>query len=297
VSNSWGFSPGTPPYGVPACDQTLWPAIDACEAAGVAVVFAAGNFQVPTAGLFSIPADRITSPTNTFAVGAINQDGKTIASFSARGPSPCDRQTIKPEVVAPGVQVESSLPGGLYSKQDGTSMACPHVAGSIALLRQANPDISATRAKEILMETATDLGAAGEDNTYGHGVIDLEAAYNKVLSERGVAQVSLVTTTPTLVRPGLLWFHLSATNHTAQPQRVWFQLDLLVSGKPYANLIPPIAPVLPPRFSLAQGPAPIILPVPRSLPGTLIGVPLTVRATLKQNSQEISRADAVVTLQ
>ena len=81
-------------------------------------------------------------------MGALNQDGQTIASFSAIGPSPCDQKTIKPEVVAPGVQVESSLPGGLYSKQDGTSMACPHVAGAIALLRQVNPDISASRSRK-----------------------------------------------------------------------------------------------------------------------------------------------------
>ncbi|MBN2491450.1 MAG: S8 family serine peptidase [Planctomycetes bacterium] len=297
VSNSWGFTPGYPPFGVPSCDQTLWAAIDACEAAGVAVVFAAGNFQTPTPGQFSIPADRVTSPTNAFSIGAVNPDGQTVASFSAVGPSPCDNRTIKPEVVAPGVQVESSLPGGLYSKQDGTSMATPHVAGAIALLRQVNPDISATRVKEILMETATDLGLTGEDNSSGHGLIDLEAALSKVRSERGTVQVSLVTTTPTVKRPGLVWLHLSATNFTTQAQTVIFQLDLLVSGKPFANLIPPIAPVLPAGFSLARGPATILLPAPVNVPGTLIGAPLTFRATLRQNQQEISRADAVVTLQ
>jgi len=297
VSNSWGFNPGSPPYGVPSCDQTLWPAIDACEAAGVAVVFAAGNFQSPTPGLFSIPADRITSPTNCYSVGAVNQDGKTIASFSARGPSSCDNKTIKPEVVAPGVQVESSVPGGTYQKQDGTSMSTPHVAGSIALLRQANPDISSTRVKEILMETATDLGSQGEDNTFGHGLINLEAAHAKVVAERGVAQVSLVTTTPKPSRPSLIWLHLSASNYTPVPQLVWFQLDILLNGKPFANLIPPIAPVLPGNFSLDQSPVPVIIPLPPTLPANLIGVPITFRATLKQNAKEISRADAGVVIQ
>ena len=286
VSNSWGLQ------SVQACDRTLWPAIDACEAAGVAVVFAAGNYQSPTPGSIGIPADRITSPTNAFAVGALNQDGKTIASFSGRGPSKCDNHTIKPEVVAPGVQVESSLPGGQYSKQDGTSMACPHVAGAIALLRQVNPDISATRAKEILMETAVDLGSQGEDNTYGHGLIDLEKAHDKVVNERGVAQVSLVTTTPVIQRPGLIWLHLSATNFTPQSQRVWFRIDLVVNGQPYANLFPPIAPVLPPNFSMNQGPVPIIVPAPKNIPANLIGVPLVFRATLRQGGKEISRADA-----
>lgn len=298
VSNSWGFTPGfpPPPFGVPACDSTVWPGMDACEAAGTAVVFSAGNDGQMGAGHISVPADRITTPTNAYAVGAVNQDGKTLATFSSRGPSACDQKTIKPEVSAPGVQVESSLPGGQYSRQDGTSMASPHVGGAIALLRQVNPDISPTRVKEILMETAVDLGTTGEDNSFGHGLIDVEAAYQKVLAERGVAQVSLVTTTPTPKRPGWIWLHLSATNFTAQPQRVWFQIDLLVSGKPFANLIPPLAPVLPAKFSLSRGPAILLLPVPANLHSSLLGVPLTFRATLKQGTQEISRADAGIVI-
>ena len=61
----------------------------------------------------------------------------------------------------------------------GTSMAGPHVAGVVALMRAANPDVDVDTIKQILMDTATDLGAIGEDNTYGHGLIN---AYDAVLA-------------------------------------------------------------------------------------------------------------------
>ncbi|MBM3318724.1 MAG: S8 family serine peptidase, partial [Candidatus Eisenbacteria bacterium] len=107
-----------------------------------------------------------------------------IASCSSLGPTGCnvppDRK-IKPEVVAPGVDVYSSVPGGGYQQWgwSGTSMAGPHVAGVAALMRQANPDLDVDTVKEIIMSTAVDLGPAGEENTYGWGMID---AYEAVLA-------------------------------------------------------------------------------------------------------------------
>ena len=57
-------------------------------------------------------------------------------------------------------------------------MATPHVAGVIALMREANPDLSVKEIKAILMATAHDFGEPGEDNNYGVGFID---AYESVL--------------------------------------------------------------------------------------------------------------------
>ncbi len=170
ISNSWGAIGG--------CPTTYWSLIDNCEAAGAAVVFAAGN-EGPGGQSLRIPANRITTPYNCFSVGAI--DGRSnnfpIASFSSRGPSQCDGITIKPEIVAPGVSVRSSVPGGSYQGGwSGTSMACPHVAGAVALLRQVNPNASVDTIKWALMETATDLGSNGEDNAYGWGIINILAA-------------------------------------------------------------------------------------------------------------------------
>ncbi|UCC79185.1 MAG: S8 family serine peptidase, partial [Candidatus Zixiibacteriota bacterium] len=114
IGNSWGIPDGIPGY--PDCDQTFWTVIDNVEIAGSVVIFSAGNEG--SNGLRS-PADRATTYFNCFSVGAVdgNDPGLPIAGFSARGPSECATGdlAIKPEVVAPGVSVRSSVPGNSYS--------------------------------------------------------------------------------------------------------------------------------------------------------------------------------------
>src|SRR5690606_18118712 len=83
---------------------------------------------------------------------------------------------IKPEVSAPGTNVRSAYPGGGYANLTGTSMASPHVAGAIALLKQFAPTLTGKQIKLALYNTAIDLGTPGEDNTYGTGLIDVYAA-------------------------------------------------------------------------------------------------------------------------
>ncbi len=179
-SNSWGLAA---PWHIPApCDVTFWSAIDNLEAATVVVVFAAGNEGSGTSTLRS-PADRATTFHNAFSVGALDTTGSTIASYSSRGPSLCTgpaNQLIKPEVVARGSSVRSSVPGG-YANFSGTSMATPHVAGAVALLRQVNPNATVLQIKDALMQSASDLGASGEDNDYGHGLIDVCLAATLIL--------------------------------------------------------------------------------------------------------------------
>jgi subtilisin family serine protease len=189
VQNSWGVFEG---LGYPNCDSRWWGVIDGCEAAGVAVVFSAGN-EGPGAASLRSPADRITSPTNAFSIGAVTAQTTpctfpyAIASFSSRGPSGCDGLTIKPEVVAPGVNVRSSIRNNLYGPLSGTSMAGPHVSGLCALLRQANPDLDVATLKQIIMDTARDEGNPGEDNTYGWGMVDAYAAVLAALETSGIA--------------------------------------------------------------------------------------------------------------
>jgi hypothetical protein len=108
-----------------------------------------------------------------------NYDHLPIASFSSRGPTTCTQggDPIKPEVTAPGNHIRSSWAGGYYVYMNGTSMATPHVSGAIALLKQAFPDKTGNELKQMLYETARDLGEPGEDNTYGMGIIDVYQAY------------------------------------------------------------------------------------------------------------------------
>jgi len=178
VQHSWGVFEG---LGYPDCFSLWWMALDNCEAAGVANTWSAGN-EGPGSATLRSPADRSSSPYNAFSVGATTTSPPfNIAGFSSRGPSTCPgtQFPIKPEVAAPGVNVWSAQPGGGYQFLSGTSMAGPHVAGVVALMRSANPDVDVNTIKQILMDTATDLGSAGEDNTYGHGLVN---AYDAVLA-------------------------------------------------------------------------------------------------------------------
>ncbi|MBM4116746.1 hypothetical protein FJ251_03255, partial [bacterium] len=188
IQNSWGV--GTH-LGYPSCFSLWWTVIDNLEAAGVVTVWSAGN-RGPNAQTIGSPADRATTPTNCFSVGAVDATNfgwpYPIADFSSRGPTTCDvpiENAIKPEIAAPGVDVYSALPDGLYGENSGTSMAGPHVAGVVALMRQANPNLDVDAIKSILMATALDEGDAGEDNSYGHGFIDAYAAVSQVIAGFG----------------------------------------------------------------------------------------------------------------
>ena len=179
-SNSWGLTSG---HGYPNCDETFWTYLDALEAAGCVVLFSAGNEGF--SGLRR-PGDRATDDYRTCAVAAIDPYNSSypIADFSSRGPTNCTpsgASAIKPDISAPGVNTYSSVPGGGYSQYSGTSMASPHINGAVALMVQANPDLAVETIKEILYSTAVDLGSAGEDNDYGHGIIDCVEAVNMAI--------------------------------------------------------------------------------------------------------------------
>jgi bacillopeptidase F len=167
--------------GNPGCKETgLTDAIRALEAAGVAVIFAAGNGG-PEPGSVRWPGRMRFSETVVFTVGYVNGDDPAllIGDSSARGPTTCSGagNSIKPEVVAPGVDVRSSIHSHEYVSFEGTSAAVPHVSGAIALLKEAFPHRTGSYLKELLYETARDLGDPGEDNAYGAGIIDVYEAY------------------------------------------------------------------------------------------------------------------------
>ena len=164
------------------CNNAYVNVLSALEAVGVAVVFSAGN-EGSGASTITPPKNINLDLVHTFAVGALNANTTnfTIAGFSSRGPSVCGGDSsllIKPEVSAPGVSVRSCVPDGGYGLKSGTSMASPHVAGAILLLKEAFPDLMGYELKEALYFTCTDLGDVGEDNTFGMGIINVEEAFN-----------------------------------------------------------------------------------------------------------------------
>ena len=116
-------------------------AIDKLFSAGVATVVAAGNNALPTA--VNAPA----CVPNAVSVGSTNDDDE-ISSFSNHGPLL--------DLFAPGNGIVSSVPGG-YDSMSGTSMATPHVAGALAVLRQAYPTESITSLVSLLATTGTPI--------------------------------------------------------------------------------------------------------------------------------------------
>lgn len=79
-------------------------------------------------------------------------------------------------MVAPGDGIYATYNDGTYATFSGTSMADPHVSGAAAILLEAFPYLTGRQVASILLSTATDLGAAGIDPIYGHGLLNLEAA-------------------------------------------------------------------------------------------------------------------------
>ncbi len=187
VHNSWGVSEAFAGYY--DCDSRWWGVIDAVETTGVVLTWSAGN-EGSGAGTVRSPADRATTALNAFAIGSVSPFAPyPVSSFSSRGPSGCGgAYAIKPEVVAPGDNVLSARPGGGYQYLSGTSMAGPHVAGIVALMRASNPDLDVATIKQALMDTALDLGTVGQDNNSGWGLVN---AYDAVMAVMGgVGEVS-----------------------------------------------------------------------------------------------------------
>ena len=149
--------------------QTLYNAITYAVGYGAVLVAAAGNKGATTP---SYPA----AYPEVIAVGAIDAN-YNVPSWSNRNP----------DIVAPGVSTVSTTRGGGIGTGSGTSYACPHVSGVVALiqaLRMANglPKLDAYKMEQLLKDTAVDLGNTGYDELYGYGLVNAYNAATKALS-------------------------------------------------------------------------------------------------------------------
>jgi uncharacterized repeat protein (TIGR01451 family) len=206
INNSWGCTPGE------GCTSPniLLGAVQNLVAAGIITVHSAGN-SGSNCSTISEPA---AIYDESFTVGATNaSDG--IVGFSSRGPVTVDGSNRpKPDLSAPGLDVRSCYPGGGYTSMSGTSMAGPHVAGLVALLISATPDLrgQVSQIESIIEQNARHIPATGcnssgvPNNIYGWGRIDALAAVQalhhieleKVASAVSVIPGDLITYTLTI---------------------------------------------------------------------------------------------------
>jgi len=156
-------------FGAETHSQTLQDACDAAYAAGHLLVAAAGN-----SGNEDGTGDTVVYPARYDSVIAVaaSSPSDSRPSFSSTGPAV--------ELIAPGVDIVSTGPGTKYNWGTGTSVASPHVAGTAVLAWAANPDLTNIQIREILQETAEDLGLPAEHQ--GHGLVRADLAVAAALS-------------------------------------------------------------------------------------------------------------------
>lgn len=149
-----------------------------------------GTYIKGQGGLYFYAADNSNTNHSGFdfldvtIVGATDSNDNK-AGFSSYG--------LAVDCVAPGVSIESTAMGGGYSAPSGTSFSTPLTNGVAAMIFAQNPGISAQEVEDILYATCDDIGAAGEDNTFGHGRVNLRAAVEYVPASPMVLTIGTMT--------------------------------------------------------------------------------------------------------
>ncbi|WND02123.1 S8 family peptidase [Temperatibacter marinus] len=163
---------------------------------GGLLVTSAGNNSDPEPSLSNLDTlntlrenDLLDGPGAFIMVGAVDENN-IITDFSDRAGTGDSQNHF---MVAPGVRIvsywdtETEGPG-LYELR-GTSFSAPLVSGAAALLWQRWPTLTAAEIRQILFDTATDLGEAGVDSIYGHGLLNVQNA----VSAQGTAKIASIS--------------------------------------------------------------------------------------------------------
>lgn len=198
ATNSWGYGSA---INVPACEGVLGnyytenTAIDnivrGSQGTPITICWSAGNSRSTSSsscgslGFIYGTIGALATAKNIITVGAISSGSSAMTSFSSWGPT--DDGRLKPDVCGPGCTLRSCAVDGDYWNACGTSMSCPAIAGTIAIIRDAvmssgqpYPVLPST-IKGILINTADDLGNTGPDYSFGHGRVNGVEAVDKIV--------------------------------------------------------------------------------------------------------------------
>ena len=195
-----------------SANDTLKSAIEYASSKGVIVVMAAGNNGD------SIPSYPARYAYNSgIAVGAVDQNNN-FANFSNRSGS----QEIA-YVTAPGVDIYSTVPNNQYDTYSGTSMAAPHIAGVVALMLSANPNLTESQVRQIIISTSANSTSPTEPTTPTQPGLELPSFFPPLDSffplelTNIVSQLPLSFQTPTLTSITLPPMFLSLETSPVQP--------------------------------------------------------------------------------
>lgn len=148
-----------------AYSKSLAAAVQRAERSGAVLVAASGNESSRVAYPAAYPT--------VVAVGAVRSNNEVLSQANT-GP--------ELNLVAPGLNVYTTKLGGKYGSFSGTSAAAPQVAGAAALILARHPNLSPFDVRQLLYQTATDLGEKGWDRKTGYGLLDVNKAVKTALS-------------------------------------------------------------------------------------------------------------------
>ncbi len=259
--------------------------VAAWRAAGIYPVFAAGNSGNQTCSTVQSPGDYAA----VTAVGAVDATGN-LTGFSGVGPTADGR--IKPDLTAPGSGVYSTVadPGRLYGLSSGTSMATPHVAGAVALLWSARPDLIGDYDATYAILTASAAPRTGDsrylgsayaacqpvnvpNNIYGYGTLDAYAAVARARVD--VPWLDLPAETLASLAPGQSVTLQLRVDARRVPGPGLYQARLLVHGPDLSR-------------------APLIVPITLDVPPDASHATITGRVTRSLDGQPLQATVAVV---
>jgi len=230
--------------GGPSFSQASQDAFTAARNAGVVIVAAAGN---GSSSQFSYPAsyDGVISVSAVDAVRQLtpySNFGSAIDVAAPGGDFRSDRNAdgYPDSIASTGGDDSSGSISFIYLFSDGTSMASPHVAGVIALMKSVNADLTPTVIDQQLAlgKLTDDIGVAGRDNSFGHGLINAQKAVTTALSLDG----SPPPDSPVLgVTPASLNFDAATMMIEITIQNVGtgiLQLDSITPSEPWITVTP-----------------------------------------------------------